>query len=1085
MGIESPKRLYTNNASTKTTAVVHPSTTVIPVADVSVFPSPSTGQYFVATLVSGTLREIIKVTYVSGSSLICTRAQEGTSAGSFAAGSTVEVRVTAESLKRIADDLEVLRTSDKYIVASGGYTASTNMLALNMSDGSVVNLDLTAVIDDTIETLPAASVSTYGKIKLATPTTAIEGTDSYTAVTPEALNAAIYAAKDAFDVGSSADLEKFVKAKRFTQEFNLNATLDQVLPKTDASSLIGQAIIAATPAATETISGLVELASAAETALGVDGTKAVTPSGLKPSLDLKAPLASPALTGTPTAPTASANTATTQVATTGFVIGQASSSTPLALATDASAGSSTKFARADHVHALPTAAQITSVATGDVSATTVQGALAELSLEKAPLASPALTGMPTTPTATAGTNTTQIASTAFVTSAIAAIPAASDTTPGLVPLAVGSNYPSVSNVEATTPVYVTTAINTLVPVSSTTVVGKVRLSTVTEATTGTDATTAVTPAGLHAAIAAIPADKYLQGLSGYNATTNVLTLLMNDGSTVAVDLTSLVNDAVASVPAATTTSSGVTRLATPAEATTGTSTTIAVTPAGVEAAISSGSAAAVPYATTTVAGKIRIATSTEVNTGTDSTTVVTPSTLAAVAALKAPLDSPTLTGTPAAPTATADTSTTQLATTAFVINQVSTSAPLNLASTAAVGVSKKFARADHVHALPAAADIVSTATGDVSATTVQGAIAELASEKAPLASPALTGTPTVPTASVNTSTTQAASTAFVVSQIANDAPKKDGTNATGTWPVAITGNAATATKLTNARTINVSGAVTGTATSFDGTASIVIPTTVTAVPGALVYGASATAYGSSAVGSLGQFAVSGGTSAPTWVTLDLSLVVGSPLKKVAVAATTGALTASFASNVLTNSGALSALVIDGVTLSVGDRVLVKDQASSLQNGVYSVTNIGSGVAAWVLTRAADVNTSANMAGALVSVTSGTVNGGDLFISQFKATDVLNTSPVLFNLEVDTGMASSATPLADGVATAGTSQKYAREGHVHPTDSTRAPSASPVFTGNPTVPTPAVGDSSTSIASTAFVAAAVIAAINAQVDAFGS
>ena len=42
--------------------------------------------------------------------------------------------------------------------------------------------------------------------------------------------------------------------------------------------------------------------------------------GLQDALDLKAPLASPALTGTPTAPTASAGTNTTQIATTGFVV---------------------------------------------------------------------------------------------------------------------------------------------------------------------------------------------------------------------------------------------------------------------------------------------------------------------------------------------------------------------------------------------------------------------------------------------------------------------------------------------------------------------------------------------------------------------------------------------------------------------------------------------------------------------------------------------------------------------------------------------------------------------------------------------
>jgi hypothetical protein len=55
-----------------------------------------------------------------------------------------------------------------------------------------------------------------------------------------------------------------------------------------------------------------------------------------------------------------------------------------------------------------------------------------------------------------------------------------------------------------------------------------------------------------------------------------------------------------------------------------------------------------------------------------------------------------------------------------------------------------------------------------------------------------------------------------------------------------------------------------------------------------------------------------------------------------------------------------------------------------------------------------------------------------------------------------GQASSATPLVDGVATVGTSLKYAREGHIHPTDTTRAPIASPTFTGTVNVPATATG-----------------------------
>ena len=132
-----------------------------------------------------------------------------------------------------------------------------------------------------------------------------------------------------------------------------------------------------------------------------------------------APLASPALTGTPTAPTASADTNTTQVATTAFVLGQASSTNP-AMNGSVAVGTSTRYARADHVHASDTS--------------------------RAPLASPALTGTPTAPTAAADTNTTQLATTAFVLGQ-----AASTTPAALGTAAVGTStrYARADHVHAT------------------------------------------------------------------------------------------------------------------------------------------------------------------------------------------------------------------------------------------------------------------------------------------------------------------------------------------------------------------------------------------------------------------------------------------------------------------------------------------------------------------------------------------------------------------------------------------------------------------------------------------------------------
>lgn len=118
----------------------------------------------------------------------------------------------------------------------------------------------------------------------------------------------------------------------------------------------------------------------------------------------------------------------------------------------------------------------------------------------------------------------------------------------------------------------------------------------------------------------------------------------------------------------------------------------------------------------------------------------------------APLVSPTLTGTPAAPTATAGTNTTQLATTAFVA--------------AAVG--------------PLAPTASPTFTGTV--TIPAGASI---SGFAPLGSPQFTGTPAGPTAAAGTNTTQLATTAFVASYAvpvlgAQQSPTAGATNITFT-----------------------------------------------------------------------------------------------------------------------------------------------------------------------------------------------------------------------------------------------------------------------------------------------------------------
>jgi hypothetical protein len=121
-----------------------------------------------------------------------------------------------------------------------------------------------------------------------------------------------------------------------------------------------------------------------------------------------------------------------------------------------------------------------------------------------------------------------------------------------------------------------------------------------------------------------------------------------------------------------------------------------------------------------------------------------------------------------------------------------------------------------------------------------------------------------------------------------------------------------------------------------------------------------------------------------------------PSVRVATAATLGTVaynngTAGVGAT-LTNTGTLAALIVDGVTMAVNDRVLVKNQPTAAQNGIYTVTAIGSGSQAWVLTRALDNDTWDEIPQAYVFVEQGTQeNNGYLFTADQGGT--MGTTPI--------------------------------------------------------------------------------------------
>ena len=91
----------------------------------------------------------------------------------------------------------------------------------------------------------------------------------------------------------------------------------------------------------------------------------------------------------------------------------------------------------------------------------------------------------------------------------------------------------------------------------------------------------------------------------------------------------------------------------------------------------------------------------------------------------------------------------------------------------------------------------------------------------------------------------------------------------------------------------------------------------------------------------------------------------------------------------------------------------------------------------------------------------------------KTSDLTNDSGFITIEDVPEGaVASTTTPKMDGTAAVGTENAFARGDHRHPVDTSRAPLASPEFTGTPTAPTAAAGTNTTQIATTAFVKAAV-------------
>ena len=94
------------------------------------------------------------------------------------------------------------------------------------------------------------------------------------------------------------------------------------------------------------------------------------------------------------------------------------------------------------------------------------------------------------------------------------------------------------------------------------------------------------------------------------------------------------------------------------------------------------------------------------------------------------------------------------------------------------------------------------------------------------------------------------------------------------------------------------------------------------------------------------------------------------------------------------AGSNGAFSIDGQTPTAGDRILIKNQTTTTTNGVYTVTTVGSGSAAYVLTRTPDADAASEITGgAFVFVEEGTANADNGYVFTHNGSPTLGTDAI--------------------------------------------------------------------------------------------
>ena len=134
-------------------------------------------------------------------------------------------------------------------------------------------------------------------------------------------------------------------------------------------------------------------------------------------------------------------------------------------------------------------------------------------------------------------------------------------------------------------------------------------------------------------------------------------------------------------------------------------------------------------------------------------------------------------------------------------------------------------------------------------------------------------------------------------------------------------------------------------------------------------------------------------------------------------ATTAALPTNTYSNGASGVGATltavgtGVLTIDGIAVSLNDRILVKNEAAASHNGIYLCTLAGAVGVAYILTRATDSNTSANLMGGFTFIEQGTVNASTGWANTNVSAITIGTTAITYSQFSGAGTYTAGTGLS--------------------------------------------------------------------------